>query len=77
MTTVSVGFAVLFAIAAGANWWSRWTDDRAVELWSKPLALIALIGVAVTLDPVDPAVRVWFVVALVLLVGRGCVPPRR
>ena len=65
MTTWSVGFAVVFAIAAGANWWSRWNDDRSVERWSKPLALIALIGVALTLDPADPAVRVWFVVALV------------
>lgn len=65
MTTVMTSFAVVFAIAAGANWWSRWTDNRTVELWSKPLALIALIGVAVTLDPTDPAVRAWFVVALV------------
>jgi uncharacterized membrane protein YhhN len=36
-----------------------------VEVWSKPLALIALIGVALTLEPIDPATRVWFVVALV------------
>jgi uncharacterized membrane protein YhhN len=57
-------FAV-FAAAAGANWWSRWTGDRSVEVWSKPLALIALIGVALTLDPMDPATRLWFVVALV------------
>jgi uncharacterized membrane protein YhhN len=65
MTTAAWAFLVVFAIAAGANWWSRWTDDRRTELWSKPLALIALVGVAVTLDPVDPAVRAWFVVALV------------
>ena len=65
MTTAALAFLVVFVIAAGANWWSRWTDDRRTELWSKPLALIALIGVAVTLDPVDPAVRVWFVAALV------------
>jgi len=65
MTNAAWIFAAVFAVAAGANWWSRWTDDRRTELWSKPLALIALIGVAATLDPVDPAVRVWFVVALV------------
>ena len=65
MTTAAWAFLVVFVIAAGANWWSRWTDDRRTELWSKPLALIALIGVAATLDPVDPAVRVWFVAALV------------
>lgn len=64
MTVGAWACVVVFAIAASANWWSRWSDDRAVELWSKPLALIALIGVAVTLDPADPAVRAWFVVAL-------------
>ena len=37
--------------ALGANWWSRWTDDRSVEVWSKPLALIALIGVAAHARP--------------------------
>jgi uncharacterized membrane protein YhhN len=65
MTSAAWVFLVVFAVAAGANWWSRWTDDRRTERWSKPLALIALIGVAVTLDPVDPAVRAWFVLALV------------
>jgi uncharacterized membrane protein YhhN len=65
MTTLAWACAAVFVVAAGANWWSRWTDNRSVELWSKPLALIALIGVAVTLDPVDPLVRTWFVVALV------------
>jgi uncharacterized membrane protein YhhN len=58
-------FAVLFALAASANWWSRIGDERRrVELWSKPLALIALIAVAVTLDPADQLVRAWFVIAL-------------
>jgi len=65
MTALAWACAVVFAVAASANWWSRWTDNRSVELWSKPLALIALIGVAATLDPVDPAVRSWFVIALV------------
>lgn len=66
MNTASWISAVAFAFGAAANWWSRWTDNRSVELWSKPLALIALIGVALTIDPADPAVRVWFVAALVL-----------
>ncbi len=58
--------AAVFAVAAVANWWSRLdTSRRRTELWSKPLALVALIGVAVALDPVDPTVRAWFVVALV------------
>ncbi len=65
MTLTSWICLAVFAVAAVTNWWSRWTDDRSVELSSKPLALVALIGVALTLDPVDPTVRAWFVVALV------------
>ena len=65
MTTTAWVFAAIAAVAAVANWWSVATDHHPTELWSKPLALLALIGVAVTLDPADPAVRVWFVVALV------------
>jgi uncharacterized membrane protein YhhN len=73
MTTGAWIAAAVAALAAVANWWSRARDDRRTESWSKPLTLVALIGVAVTLDPVDPAVRAWFVVALVLsLVGDVC-----
>jgi uncharacterized membrane protein YhhN len=54
--------AAVFAIA---NWWSRWSQHRPTELWSKPLTLVALIGAAVAVEPNDPAVRLWFVVALV------------
>jgi uncharacterized membrane protein YhhN len=54
------------AVFAVANWWSRWASHRPTELWSKPLTLVALIGAALALDPSDPAVRAWFVVALVL-----------
>lgn len=57
-------FAAIAVGAAIANWWSAATDHHPTELWSKPLTLLALIGVAVTLDPADPAVRVWFVIAL-------------
>lgn len=64
MTTASWFLAAIAAVAAIANWWSAATDHRPTEFWSKPLTLIALIGVAVTLDPADPAVRAWFVVAL-------------
>jgi uncharacterized membrane protein YhhN len=65
MTTTAWALLGVSGVAAVANWWSRWTDDRRTELWSKPLALAALIGVAWTLEPADDAVRAWFVVALV------------
>jgi uncharacterized membrane protein YhhN len=63
MTWVFWGVA---AFAASANWWSRWSDHRATELWSKPLTLVALIGVALVIDPANPTMRWWFVGALVL-----------
>lgn len=67
--TAWVGFAV-FGVAALANWTSRWNANRRVELWSKPLALVALIVVALAIDPVEPTVRAWFVVGLVFsLIG--------
>jgi uncharacterized membrane protein YhhN len=65
MTTAAYLAAAIAVVAALANWWSRWADHRATERWSKPLVLLALIGVAVAIDPVDSTVRAWFVAALV------------
>jgi uncharacterized membrane protein YhhN len=65
MNGMAWAFAAVAAVAMVANWVSRAYDHRPTELWSKPLALVALTGVAVTLDPSDPTVRAWFVVALV------------
>ena len=64
----AVAWVLLGVAAAGAlaNWWSRWRDHRPTELWTKPLTMVALIGVAIALEPADPAVRGWFVAALVL-----------
>ncbi|HSP28326.1 MAG TPA: lysoplasmalogenase [Ilumatobacteraceae bacterium] len=65
MTDTAWTFVAIFVVAAGANWWSRLSDGRRrTELWSKPLALIALIAVAVALEPADQLVRAWFVIAL-------------
>jgi uncharacterized membrane protein YhhN len=66
MTDAAWTFAAIFVVAAAANWWSRLSDGRRrTELWSKPLALVALIAVAVALHPDDQLVRAWFVLALV------------
>jgi uncharacterized membrane protein YhhN len=66
MTDAAWTFAAIFAVAAAANWWSRLSDGRRkTELWSKPLALVALIAVAIALHPDDQLVRAWFVTALV------------
>jgi uncharacterized membrane protein YhhN len=66
MTTAAGLLYAVTALFAGANWWSRWSDDRRVEIITKPATLVALIGVALLIDPVDPTVRGWFVAALVL-----------
>jgi uncharacterized membrane protein YhhN len=66
VTEAAWTFAAIFVVAAAANWWSRLGDGRRrTELWSKPLALVALIAVAVALQPADQLVRAWFVAALV------------
>lgn len=66
MTGAAWTFATVFVIAAAANWWSRLADGRRrTELWSKPVALTALIVVALALEPADQLVRAWFVTALV------------
>ena len=51
------------AVTAAANWWARARDDRRLERVAKPLTMAALIVMALTLDPVDPTRRVWFVAA--------------
>jgi len=70
MTGMVWTFGAVFVLAASANWWSRLSDTRrCVEVWSKPLAMVALIAVAVALDPAEQLVRAWFVTALVCSLG--------
>ncbi len=54
------------AVAAVTDWVAVARRAKRVEYLAKPLTIVALIGVAVTLDPTDPATRVAFVVALAL-----------
>jgi uncharacterized membrane protein YhhN len=57
---------VALAVLALGNWWSRYRDNRPVELVTKP-AFTALVALLVVLVPVQPAaMRVWFVVGFVL-----------
>ncbi len=68
-TTATIALCVA-GVCAGANWWSRWVGNRRVEIITKPATLVALIAVALSIEPVEPAVRAWFVAGLVLsLVG--------
>jgi len=62
--TVALVAAALFALG---DWWSRWRENVTLEYICKPATLIALIVVALALDPAagNDDRRVWFVAALV------------
>jgi alkenylglycerophosphocholine/alkenylglycerophosphoethanolamine hydrolase len=44
---VLIAAVLVFLVVAAANWWSRWSDDDRLELWTKPLATVLVISVAV------------------------------
>lgn len=61
---------MLTAAFAVGDWLAVARDAKRLEYLCKPAALVALIGVALAIDPVHPGTRAWFVAALVLsLVG--------
>ena len=66
MTTTAWALAAIAAAFALVDWWAVAADRRAVRLVAKPGTLVALIGVALAVDPVDDTVRTWMVVGLVL-----------
>ncbi|MEO6989367.1 MAG: lysoplasmalogenase [Aquihabitans sp.] len=66
MTTIAWVFVAVALGFGVADWWATWNDRRTVRYVTKPAALMALIGVAVTLDPFDSTIGTWMVVGLVL-----------
>jgi uncharacterized membrane protein YhhN len=66
MTTLSWALLAVTLAFAVTDWWATWAERPQVRHVAKPATLVALIGVAVTLDPVDPAIRTWMVIGLVL-----------
>ena len=66
MTALAWALAAVTAAFALTEWWATWTENRSVRLVTKPGTLVALIGVAIALDPVDPTIRTWMVIGLVL-----------
>jgi uncharacterized membrane protein YhhN len=70
MTTTAWILAALALAFAVADWAGVVTGRARIRHVAKPATLALLIGVAATLDPVDPRVRLWFVAGLTLsLVG--------
>lgn len=70
MTGTAFLFLSLALVAALVDWVAVDRGNSTLEYLCKPLTIVLLIGAAMGLDPADPDVRTWFVVALVLcLVG--------
>lgn len=66
MNATAVIFLVLTAISALIHWWSVATARRPLLLVTKPLTMILLIGVALSIDTAATTTRSWFILALVL-----------
>jgi uncharacterized membrane protein YhhN len=65
MTGLSWILVGVAGVAAVTDWIAVAREAKPVEYVAKPLTLVALIGVALSLDPASSGVRVAFVVALV------------
>ena len=66
MTSTSWALLAVTLAFALTDWWATWVDRADVRRIAKPATLVFLIGVAVTLTPVDPTIRTWMVIGLVL-----------
>ena len=65
MTAGATTLLVAAAVLAAGDWLAVARENKRLEYVCKPGALVALVGVALTLDPAHGDVRAWFVVALV------------
>ncbi len=66
MTSTSWALLAVTLAFAVADWWATWVERPDIRHVTKPATLAFLIGVAVTLTPVDPTIRTWMVIGLVL-----------
>ncbi|MCP3973572.1 MAG: lysoplasmalogenase [bacterium] len=66
MNATAVIFLVLTAVSALIHWWSVATTRRPVLLVTKPLTMLLLIRVALSIDTAATSTRAWFILALVL-----------
>lgn len=66
MTGLTLALLALAAPVALVNWLGTARDDRRMVWAAKPTTLVLLILAALAIDADDPAVRLWFVLGLVL-----------
>lgn len=65
MNDATVVALAIAGVVAVVDWVAVHLGRRGLEYVAKPGTMVALIAAAVLLDPSDPTVRTWFVVALV------------
>lgn len=66
MAATAWALLVIAGVFALGDWLARARSARGLEYVCKPAALLALVGVALTLHPTHGDARAWFVAALVL-----------
>jgi uncharacterized membrane protein YhhN len=66
VTALAGVLLAITVVSAVIDWIAVRNEHRPAEYLFKPLTLVALTATALALDPQDPTVRTWFVVALVL-----------
>jgi uncharacterized membrane protein YhhN len=75
MTAAAGVLLALTLVSAAIDWMAVHHGHQAMRYVFKPLTLVLLTATALALDPDDPTVRTWFVVALVMsLTGDLFVP---
>ncbi|MDO8361587.1 MAG: lysoplasmalogenase [Actinomycetota bacterium] len=66
---------VATGLAAIANWWSRWRDSKSIELWSKPLTTVLVIGLALASEAPTGHIVVAVVALVLCLAGDVALMP--
>ncbi|WP_195210331.1 lysoplasmalogenase [Actinomarinicola tropica] len=70
MSSLAWALAALAAASALTDWWAVAAERPSVRHVAKPATLVALVGVALAVDPAQADVRAWMVAGLILsLVG--------
>ena len=73
MTAVAFVLLSLTAVVAVCDWLSVAANTRIAEYVLKPLVMVLLVAVAITIDPTSDAARVLLIIGLVLsMVGDIC-----
>jgi uncharacterized membrane protein YhhN len=66
VTTAAWGLLAVAVVFAVADWVAVAAGNKRLEYVAKPAVMVALVGVALALDPASEAQRAWFVGALAL-----------